>query len=284
MWAATISAIIIWAWFFCGLAAHGWSPNNASKWSHKQWQYFRSPEGHTTLAIFAIGVGLLIFGLVGVLSEQAQWWEDLATEAIGLGGTVVILDVLNLRRTRLEYKRSIVRQMASLSNDFALDAARIARDEGWLVDGSLKRQSFKGANLQDAVLWDADFEGADFLGAKLNKAYLNNANLRRAHLTCFLEDAKLMSANLEDANLSCAQLERAKLTNACLKYANLANAYLEKVDLTGTDLSYANLQGAKYDSWTRWPQGFDPKAAGAVLVNELRASLGEINRVNLISD
>ena len=46
---------------------------------------------------------------------------------------------------------------------------------------------------------------------------------------------------------------------------------LSGADITGRDLSDADLTGAtltgiKYDSRTRWPQGFDPERAGATLV------------------
>ncbi len=48
-------------------------------------------------------------------------------------------------------------------------------------------------------------------------------------------------------------------------------ADLQGVDLSGADLGGANLRGAKYDANTKWPvlpqpEGFDPEAAGAVLV------------------
>jgi uncharacterized protein YjbI with pentapeptide repeats len=39
-------------------------------------------------------------------------------------------------------------------------------------------------------------------------------------------------------------------------------------DLRGADLRYANLHGATYNADTKWPEGFDPEAAGAVLVED----------------
>ena len=41
-------------------------------------------------------------------------------------------------------------------------------------------------------------------------------------------------------------------------------ANLAKADLTEANLEGANLKGAKADEDTTWPQGFDPKAAGAI--------------------
>jgi uncharacterized protein YjbI with pentapeptide repeats len=44
----------------------------------------------------------------------------------------------------------------------------------------------------------------------------------------------------------------------------LDRADLRKADLSGADLNGAVLKGAKYDQNTRWPDGFDPTAAGAI--------------------
>lgn len=35
-------------------------------------------------------------------------------------------------------------------------------------------------------------------------------------------------------------------------------------DLRGAILDDVKMEGARYDATTRWPYGFDPKAAGAV--------------------
>jgi uncharacterized protein YjbI with pentapeptide repeats len=53
------------------------------------------------------------------------------------------------------------------------------------------------------------------------------------------------------------------LREANLERASLAGAYLCGADFTGAMLKDADLKGAWYDLTTRWPAGFDPKAAGA---------------------
>ena len=95
--------------------------------------------------------------------------------------------------------------------------------------------------------WVAKYRGeeADLRGAMLYKAPLAGANLRRANLR---------GASLWDANLTGADLREADLTGANLKGA----------DLRGADLRGADLQRAYYESYTVWPEGFDPKAAGAL--------------------
>ena len=55
--------------------------------------------------------------------------------------------------------------------------------------------------------------------------------------------------------------------------ADLRNANLSGADLSGADLTNANLVGAmlrlaKYNANTKWTLGFDPEAAGAVLVDD----------------
>jgi hypothetical protein len=42
------------------------------------------------------------------------------------------------------------------------------------------------------------------------------------------------------------------------------NADLTGADLREANLSEAEVRGAKYDSQTHWPDGFDPRAAGAI--------------------
>ena len=57
-------------------------------------------------------------------------------------------------------------------------------------------------------------------------------------------------------------------SGADLKWANLKWANLRQADLRGAKLMGADLTGARYDTDTKWPEGFDPVAAGAVLVDD----------------
>ena len=60
---------------------------------------------------------------------------------------------------------------------------------------------------------------------------------------------------------------KCSLDFADLQGANLRDADLRGANLLGADLSGAHLQGAKCSATkTRWPYGFRPEAAGAVLV------------------
>ena len=101
-----------------------------------------------------------------------------------------------------------------------------------------------------ALLRDGWGKGAYLSGATLSRAYLTMADLTRADLT---------GATLYGATLSGATLSRADLSGAYLSGAYLYGATLYGADLTGADLS-----GARADRYTRWPAGFDPKAAGVL--------------------
>lgn len=76
--------------------------------------------------------------------------------------------------------------------------------------------------------------------------------------------ADLTTASLLGANLTGARLEHANLTRASLLGANLTDARLQDADLTDAVLEGATLSEARANSNTRWPEGFDPQAAGVL--------------------
>ena len=80
-----------------------------------------------------------------------------------------------------------------------------------------------------------------------------------------LSGANLRGADLSGANLSMADLSGANLREANLEFANLSKANLIKADLREANLSQANLRKVKYHKDTKWPEGFDPVKAGAIL-------------------
>ncbi len=102
---------------------------------------------------------------------------------------------------------------------------------------------------------------------------LSGADLTEANLT----ETNLSGANLIGADLRWANLIKANLIGADLRWANLIKANLIGAELIGADLYGANLIGAdlsraKYTKNnadlpdTIWPEGFDPDAAGAILI------------------
>ncbi len=61
-------------------------------------------------------------------------------------------------------------------------------------------------------------------------------------------------------------LANADLSGAYLSGTYLRGAYLSDANLTDANLSGSFLSGAKYNDKTKWPYGFDPEAAGAILL------------------
>ncbi len=189
------------------------------------------------LLIVVGGMATFLIGVIGMNAPRDTWMHEIAPELIGISIGVIAIDQLYQIRVNEYDRQSVIRQLGSPSNDFALEAVRIARYEGWLVDGSLERVNLYQANLVDANLMGANLFGAHLFGANLERAYLRDANLA---------DANLGFANLADASLG---------------GADLAGAILRNADLAG-----ASLGDARYSDDTVWPEGFDPVAAGAILV------------------
>lgn len=178
--------------------------------------------------------------------------------------------------------------------------------EAELIDGEQPIVSMKGANLEGADLERAKLQRVNLKSANLNRANLKwaklhganleGANLKSANLQATdLELANLYLANLKSANLGCvflegavefvkriptmlmgadlqrASLEGANLEGARLQRAKLQRARLQGANLYGATLSRVTFEAAKYDvgkKGTKWPEGFDPRAAGAILVDE----------------
>jgi hypothetical protein len=158
-----------------------------------------------------------------------------------------------------------------------LDGAdlRSANLRGADLDGAdLDGADLRGANLDSADLDGADLSGADLDGADLRSANLRgadlgSANLRGANLdSANLRGANLDSANLRDADLGSANLSGANLRSANLSGADLSSADLRSANLSGADLSSADLRSATACNHTSWPSGFDPKAAGVIVVED----------------
>lgn len=133
--------------------------------------------------------------------------------------------------------------------------------------------NLSGAQLQGANLGRSNLRGTNFERAELQQANLAHTNLRKANLTnAQLRKASLAEAQLWRARLSGAQLQGASLYLAHLWEVNLSSAQLQGADLRRAglrravlfeaQLEGADLRGARCSSETRWPDGFDWRAAG----------------------
>lgn len=122
---------------------------------------------------------------------------------------------------------------------------------------------------KDVELADADLQNAYLVGLDMDALDLRNTNLSESQLS----HTSLMDCNLQNANLSKAVMYEAQLRWSDMSHANLTGATLNYSNLTEVDLSNANLEGATfahayYNANTMWPDGFDPVAAGATLIDD----------------
>jgi hypothetical protein len=113
--------------------------------------------------------------------------------------------------------------------------------ESFFIPGvrTLRGTSFRNASLYRARMAGSDLSECDFEGADLRGANLDGA--------------LLVGANLRDANLGADNLG--------------GSTHLLGADLTNAILEGANLQGARVNSHTVFPAGFDPAAAGVMMVD-----------------
>ena len=179
------------------------------------------------LAILLIAIGVILF-IYGLSLNPPDSLDDLIQNHFGdwTPGFIidgVLLVVIN-QVIHMNERRRVISQVASLSNEFALDAVRRCRDEGWLQSGKMSFKSYDGARLATADLSDAQLHKAKFRFADMSLTDLTHADLSGADLT---------GTNFRDADL---------------RWTNLSNACLAWTDLRGAQLEGAVLEGAK---WTQ---------------------------------
>lgn len=81
----------------------------------------------------------------------------------------------------------------------------------------------------------------------------------------FWPDLDARGVDFYGSSLIACSLRNARLNNAILYDVDLSKAVLHGADLTGANLTKVKLSGSSYNSATKWPAGFDPVRAGAVL-------------------
>jgi hemoglobin-like flavoprotein len=169
------------------------------------------------IALMAWGVHLRPPGSLEelVLTHFGDWTPGLAIDGVLV---LVINQVIHTHE-----RKRIINQVASLSNEFALDAVRRSREEGWLLNGTMENGRFGKARLATADLSGGRLAGSEFGFADLTRVDFAHADLR---------GATFRGANLSDADL---------------RWSNLSGADLRWADLRGAQLDGANLEGAHAD-------------------------------------
>lgn len=194
----------------------------------------------------------------------------------GMNLTKFSLSSVRLVRARLSNTNLTEADMSFANLSGArLDVATLSHTQ--LVKADLSGAELAGAKLVHADLPSTRLANASLSWVDLSEANLAHADLQSANLThaslihADLTQANLKQANLTEANLTAADLSYAQFAGARLTWVNMQHALLHDVDLTGLDLSQTDLQEATYTPETWWPEGFDPRAAGARLTQERSA-------------
>ncbi|WP_445368416.1 pentapeptide repeat-containing protein [Methylomonas sp. BW4-1] len=117
----------------------------------------------------------------------------------------------------------------------------IDASNSYYVDGDLSRFRFQHSNFDNSDFSHATLIGLDIQGGSYNKANFEYTNLTNAHFTAV------------------------NFTEASFAHADLSNAKLREVDFSSANLEEAKLTGLCFDVKSKWPEGFDPLAAGAKL-------------------
>jgi len=188
------------------------------------------------LVLVFVGGALFAYGLAlnPPLSLEEYMRIQFGDWAPGLIIDGILLLTIN-RVIHSHERKRVISQVASLSNEFALDAVRRCRNEGWLQNGTMTGMSFEGANLDSADLSDSNLSETDFSFAKLSGVDLTHANLKGINLK---------GANLQGADLRWADLSRASLQWADLRNANLTGSRLDgaKADFALVDKAHSSIQ------------------------------------------
>lgn len=187
-------------------------------------------------------ISTLVIFIIAALSHYYQYhtingrtfyidfYSNFLTEVFSIAITLTVIEVLNTRRAEKQEFRRLVFQMSSPNNNFATEAVRSLRYNGWL--DKLDGKSFWRANLEGAELYEASLKGADLSLANLKNANLNQAKLNNATLIVIdLEGAFLHGADLEGAELGSSShtdfLKDAEFVNTNLKGAKFLHSIEE---------------------------------------------------------
>ncbi len=119
-------------------------------------------------------------------------------------------------------------------------------------------------NLSRAPLGDVDFSpGPDEPTQRFAQVSFTGSHFQNASLAgCDFEDVWFSGARLWFTDVTGASFRRVKFDGA-----NLIALDFREVELVDCDFT-----GAVYDESTRWPEGFDPRAAGAIPFAETQAA------------
>ncbi|NER29032.1 MAG: pentapeptide repeat-containing protein [Symploca sp. SIO1C4] len=197
-------------------------------------------------------------------AEIYQAWQVItaAYNQSGSGGRKEALEFLNSEPRRIpwfwmRWERQSLRGLEAPKAYLK----EIQLPEADLLQADLQQANLLQANLQEAFLWQVNLQQAVLIGANLQQADLSRANL---------QEAFLWQANLQQTNLSRTNLKQAKLWGTNLKQTDLSDTDLHQAFYTDetTSEDVCKKFFLSYPCPTKFPEAFNPKAAGMKLIKE----------------
>ncbi|TAE25504.1 MAG: pentapeptide repeat-containing protein [Candidatus Kapaibacterium sp.] len=247
-----------------------------------------SPIRTASFIFLVIAVIVISLSLFQNIYSDRNFQINLISEAHGVLFDILILGILMLWLNRLGEKRSEQKKYHEEIDDFRKLESIEAKQR---IIGNIRRLNKHGvskidlrncylaeaslaeANLAGSNLWDADLSGAKMQGADLSATMMPGINFTKAKLMCAnlgeanvsgaklhrvdLWEANLFKANFEssdlsNANLSSANAEQADFSSAILSEATLEGVNFLSANLPGTTMDNANLSGANLENATLW--------------------------------
>lgn len=128
---------------------------------------------------------------------------------------------------------------------------------GFIDTKELSGLQMEGADLTEASLSYRNMRGANFAGANLTRVRMQGCDLRAATFAgATLDRTVFYDADLRGADISGAVVTKADFERARLEGADMRCQFSENLRIP-----------AVFDDQTRWPEGFDPVAAGAIKID-----------------
>jgi len=137
-------------------------------------------------------------------------------------------------------------------------------------DAILKLVHFDKATLRHANFKGADISGVWFTGADLTEADLSDTKGASVNIHSHFDKANLhgMDLHCNDCSFKGADLRESKISgyiyNCDFSGADLRGVNMRGMSVTAGGSDSNRWKGALYDDDTTWPEGFDPKAVGAI--------------------
>lgn len=223
----------------------------ASQANDDVWRKFRADFQSKPITY---GVILVLFGLiVGALlfRYQPDWGEEnnnlfsfLTNFATEGLGVLVTIFVVDRFQAHRQREQLKKELLADVKYGTNVDAVR-AINLMRLYDEDYGWFSSENSLLTNVNLSGANMQQAKLDGANLQRVMMVSANLQEANLVgANLEKAKLPAVNLQHANLMGANLQEASLWDVNLQNAKLVRANLQLAYLVEANLQDADLSGA----------------------------------------